>query len=159
MELIPVKVLGVANDPINGTPIVLLAETGGRRALPIWIGAPEADAIALALDNVAVERPMTHDLIASLLAGLSATVEKVIITALAGNTFYAELFLRRQGELFTVDARPSDPIAIALRTGAPLFADRGLLYGPAGVELEDNPDDDLVDQLRRIKPGNAGGQA
>ncbi|MDI6740906.1 MAG: bifunctional nuclease family protein [Candidatus Edwardsbacteria bacterium] len=156
MELIQVKVLGVANDPINGTPIVLLAEKVGTRALPVWIGAPEANAISLALDNIKVERPLTHDLIASLLDGLSAKVEKVAITELSGNTFYARIFLRRQDELFTVDARPSDSIAIALRARAPVLVARDLLYGPAGVEIEDDGEEDLADKLRQMKPEDFG---
>jgi hypothetical protein len=156
MELIPVNVLGVANDPTGGTPIVLLAEKTGRRALPVWIGAAEATAIALSLEGATVERPLTHDLFKTVLDSLSAKVERVVVTELRDGTFYARLILRRGDELFALDARPSDSIAVALRARAPILVARDLLYGPAGVDVADENGSDLAEKLRTMRPEDFG---
>ncbi len=158
MDLIAVTVLGVARDPASGTPVVLLADAAGRRALPVWIGEPEAAAIALVLEGTAVERPLTHDLIKIMLDGLAVAVERAVITELRGGTFYARLILRRGAELFSIDARPSDSIAIALRAQAPVLAERGLLDGPGGVDIGGG-DDDLAGKLRKMRPEDSGPRA
>ncbi len=155
MTLVPVKVLSVGLDPANNTPLVILGESGGGRALPIWIGSPEALSINLALEGVALERPLTHDLVKSLLEGLQATVERIVITELKGSTFFAQIMLRSGDRLLAVDARPSDSIAIALRTSSPIFVD-DVVLGEHGFSRTDGGEDDLAERLKRIKPEDFG---
>ena len=150
--------------PTNN-PVVLLREAeGARRTLPIFIGAPEATAIAFALQGVEPPRPMTHDLMCSILATLGATLERVVVTELRmgddgrSGTYYAELHLRQGGEAKVISARPSDAIALAARTHTPIFAEDELLDA-AGVVLDDEDDDDdtppdeLVSQFRQFIEG------
>ncbi len=136
MELLGVRVEMPAN-----APIVLLRERGsGGRTVPIFIGAAEATAIALALDGVAVPRPMTHDLLRDVLDDLSVTVERVVVTEIHDKTFFAELHLLRDGELHVVSSRPSDAIALAVRTDTPIYADDVVLE-EAGFRDGDEPED------------------
>ncbi len=148
--------------PTNN-PVVLLQETqGARRTLPIFIGAPEATAIAFALQGVATARPMTHDLMRDMLATLGATLERVVVTELhmsddgRGGTYFAELHLSLGGQSYTVSARPSDAIALAARTGTRIFAEDDLL-DEAGVMLDTDDDeaapDELVSQFRQFIEG------
>ena len=149
--------------PTNN-PVVLLQEVeGARRTLPIFIGAPEATAIAFALQGVVPPRPMTHDLMRDLLVALGATLERVVVTELRmtdegrSGTYYAELHLRHGGETQIVSARPSDAIALAARLGTPIFAEDDLL-DEAGVVLDaedddDTPPDELVSQFRQFIEG------
>lgn len=151
MELIGVRV----QMPTNA-PILLLRETDGqRRTVPIYIGGPEAHAIDLALSGTQTARPMTHDLITVLLEGLGCTVEKVLVTELRQGTFYAELVLRdASGEDHVFSARPSDAIAIAVRTESPIFAEEALVE-EAGITEEDSDGEEveeeaMVEELRRF---------
>lgn len=149
--------------PTNN-PVVLLQEVeGARRTLPIFIGAPEATAIAFALQKVAAPRPMTHDLMRDVLVALGATLERVVVTELRmggdgrSGTYYAELHLRHDGESQVISARPSDAIALAARTGTPIFAEDDLLDA-AGVVLDaddddETPPDELVSQFRQFIEG------
>ncbi|HEX2095041.1 MAG TPA: bifunctional nuclease family protein [Longimicrobiaceae bacterium] len=116
-------------DQTSKTPVVILQEVGGTRILPIWIGPAEASAIAMELAGMKFARPLTHDLFPSLIRGLGATLTRVLITRVQDNTYYAEMVIRRGEEVFTVDARPSDSIAIALRLQAELFTSDELLSG------------------------------
>ena len=110
-------------DERTETPVVILKESNGAgRELPIWIGLNEAQSIALALEDVVLPRPNTHDLIKNLLDGLRGDVARIVITELRGHTYYAEIEVRLDGKLFSIDSRPSDAIAVAIRTGAPIFA-------------------------------------
>ncbi|HEX2038473.1 MAG TPA: bifunctional nuclease family protein [Acidimicrobiales bacterium] len=130
--------------PTNN-PVVLLQEVGGaRRTLPIFIGAPEATAIAFALQGVATSRPMTHDLFRDVLVALGATLERVLITELREGTYYAELHLVQRGERTVVSSRPSDAIALAARLGAPIFAEDELIDSE-GVQLAADDDDETED--------------
>ena len=134
--------------PTNN-PVVLLQEAGGtKRTLPIFIGSPEAAAIAFALQGVATARPMTHDLFRDVLNVLGATVERVVITELREGTFFAELHLMHQGRSITVSSRPSDAIALAARMGTPIYAEDELL-DTAGVQLppeEEEVEEDLAEE-------------
>lgn len=114
-------------DRATNTPVVILQEEGGERTLPIWIGAPEANAIAMELRGEKPARPMTHDLLKEVLVGLGGELRRVTITQLRDNTYLAELLVFRGGQIFEVDARPSDSIALALRTEAPIFVNEDLL--------------------------------
>lgn len=156
MPLVSVTVHSVGLDPASNSPLVILKESGGGRSLPIWIGSAEALSINLALDGVAPERPLTHDLVKSLLEGLGAAVERIVITELRGGTFFAQIMLRSGDRLLAVDARPSDSIAIALRTRSPILVDEGVLgtHGLAGPE--DEGSDDLAERLKKTKPEEFG---
>jgi uncharacterized protein len=148
MHLVAVRV----ELPTN-TPVVLLQELGGaERTLPIFVGTPEATAIAYALQGVVPPRPMTHDLMRDLLGATGVLLKSVVITELRGSTYFAELHLDRAGEHYTVSSRPSDAIALAARTQTPIYADDDLIDSE-GVLLANDDDDaddateDLLDQF------------
>ena len=148
MVRVTVAHLGV--DRATNTPVVILREVEGERALPIWIGRPEANAIAMELQGVRPQRPMTHDLLKHLLSGLGGELRRVHITGLRGDTYYAELLVFRAGDVFQVDARPSDSIALALRCNAPIFTSDELLDRAASSEEERPPaPPEDADALRR----------
>ena len=112
MEL-EVKIRGLMMDPVTNMPVVVLKETSGSGVLPIWVGIYEANAIALEIEKVQTPRPMTHDLLKNLVQGLNATVQRVVVTELKNDTFYAVLWLEQDGEAVTIDCRPSDALALA----------------------------------------------
>jgi uncharacterized protein len=143
--------------PTN-TPILLLQEASGDRTLPIYIGRPEAEAIAAALQGVVTKRPMTHDLIKDILSEVGVVLDFVIITELKDQTFFAELRLRRGGSSFIVSARPSDAIALAVRAGATIYADEALLDAEGIViaqreDGEEGQGDELVAQFHDFLEG------
>jgi bifunctional DNase/RNase len=125
--LVEVRVQSLALDRTTNTPVVILQELDGDRVLPIWIGPGEASAIAMQLAEMEFARPLTHDLLCSVLTGLGGSLQKVIITKVEASTYYAEMIVRRNGEVFSLDARPSDSIAVALRVSARIFAQENLL--------------------------------
>jgi hypothetical protein len=135
-----VTVYGVSFDVASKQPIVLLKVEGKNRFLPIWIGHPEAAAILMKLQNAELPRPMTHDLLAAAIEQLSASVTGVLVTELRDNTFYAVLKLESRGEEIELDSRPSDAIALAVRTDAPIFASAELLDAN-GIEFEQEVQD------------------
>lgn len=173
--LVEVRVQSLALDRSSNTPVVILEELSGGRVLPIWIGPGEASAIAMQLAEMEFSRPLTHDLLCSVLKGLGGTLEKVIITRVEKSTYYAELIVRRGGEVFSLDARPSDSIAVALRVDARIFAQHDLLE-TASMELADEeavmdlpfdvpekvvePEsmgpDELKEHLRKLNPEDFG---
>jgi bifunctional DNase/RNase len=118
---VEMKIRGLLMDPVTNMPIVVLKDVSGSAILPIWVGIYEANAIALEIEKVATPRPMTHDLIRNLLFGLEAGVKKVVVSDLKEDTFYAVIWLERNGELISVDSRPSDALAIALRLDCPIY--------------------------------------
>ena len=126
MEL-EMKIRGLMIDPVTNTPIVILKDVSGNSVLPIWVGIYEANAIALEIEKVTTQRPMTHDLIKSLLLGLNTGIKKVVVNELKEDTFYALIWLERDGELISVDSRPSDALALALRLDCPIFVDDTVL--------------------------------
>lgn len=141
------EVLDVRVELPTNTPIVLLKERAGdNRLLPIFIGGPEASSISLALQGTSTPRPMTHDLIRNILEQVELTVERVVITELSDRTFFAEVFLRRADDTWNISSRPSDAIALAVRSGAPVFVADDVLdeagYIPEVVVPDDDDDDD-----------------
>lgn len=125
--MVEVTVSKLGHDGQQKTFVVILQEREGTRVLPIWIGRPEAEAIAAHVHGIPRDRPMTHDLVRSLVTALDGTLTRVVVTKVVEHTYYAELHLTREGGAYVLDARPSDAIAIALRLGAPLFASEELL--------------------------------
>ena len=144
-------VYGVSFDVASKQPIVLLMAEQTNRFLPIWIGHPEAAAILMKLQDTDLPRPMTHDLFTNVLGSLAANLERVLVTELRDNTFYAVLRLKSHGEQIDVDSRPSDAIALAVRTDAPIFASRELL-DTNGIEFEQEVEDpeEIVAEFREF---------
>lgn len=124
---IEMKIRGLMMDPVNQTPIVILKDAEGNNVLPIWVGMFEANAIALEIEKIATPRPMTHDLIKTLLAGLDADVKKVVVSDLKEDTFYAVIWLEKNGKLISVDSRPSDALAVALRMDCPIYVEEEVI--------------------------------
>jgi len=122
MEL-EVKIRGLMLDPVSNMPVVILKETDGAGILPIWVGSYEANAIALEIEKFQTPRPMTHDLLKNILSGLNVRVNKVVVCDLKEDTFYALIWMERDGQLMSVDSRPSDALALALRLDCPIFVD------------------------------------
>jgi bifunctional DNase/RNase len=132
---IEMTIKGLMVDPVTNMPIIILRDEAGERVLPIWVGVFEANAIALQIENVATPRPMTHDLLKNVISDLEAEVAKVVVSDLKDNTFYAVIHLTVRGEPLLVDARPSDAIALALRTRAPIFAEEAVIDNAKTVEV------------------------
>src|SRR5436853_7855578 len=124
---IEMTIKGLMVDPITNMPIVILRDKEGQKLLPIWVGIFEANAIALQMENIPTPRPMTHDLLRNVIQDLKASVQKVVVCDLQENTFYALIYLSLNGDAVAVDARPSDAIALALRTRAPIFVEAPVL--------------------------------
>lgn len=141
--------VGVRIELPTNVPILLLREGDGNRYLPIWIGPNEATAIALALQGVEPQRPMTHDLLKIVVEALDAEVLRVDVTELVDGTFFANLVLDQAGREVSVSSRPSDAIALAARTSAPIFADRSLLE-EAGVEIEEDGQEEEIERFREF---------
>ena len=131
---IEMMIKGLMIDPITNMPIIILRDGDGGRILPIWVGVFEANAIALQMENVQTPRPMTHDLLKNVIEDLSAAVERIVVTDLKENTFYAVIHLRTDGRGVVVDARPSDAIALALRAGAPIYVEETVIESARSVE-------------------------
>ena len=170
--MVEVTVARLGLDATTNAYVVILQEKGGSRLLPIWIAQPEAESILLQMKHVRRERPMTHDLCKNLIVGLGASLRRIHITKVEKNTYYAELHLQRDDRVVAVDARPSDSIAIALRFGAPIFADGTLLIEPEGDADEDEGEsegptggsgdpapmsaEELKEHLEKLRPEDFG---
>ncbi len=124
---IEMKIRGLMLDPVTQLPIVILRDLDGNSVLPIWVGAYEANAIALEIEKVTTPRPMTHDLIKNVLLGAEMAVRKVVVNELKDDTFYAVIWLERGGEIVSIDSRPSDALALALRMDCPIYVDDNVL--------------------------------
>lgn len=124
---VEMKIRGLMMDPVTNMPIVVLKDVQGQAILPIWVGVYEANAIALEIEKVQTPRPMTHDLLRNVFIGLDVRVEKVVVTDLKDDTFYALIWVERDGHLMTIDSRPSDALALALRVDCPIFVDEAVL--------------------------------
>jgi uncharacterized protein len=152
------KVSGLVMDPQTNTPIVILKDLQEKRSLPIWIGLLEATSIATELEKIQFPRPMTHDLIKSFFMELNVTVERIEVCDLRNNTYFALIYLRDQERLSTVDARPSDAIAIALRMNAPIFVNEDVLAKSQNNDESARPlftkeqKDDWADLLEKLDP-------
>lgn len=156
---VEMELLGVRVQMPTNAPILLLRESAGqRRTVPIYIGGPEAHAIDLALSGTPTARPMTHDLLMTMIEGLGSTIEQIVVTELRQGTFYAELYVRDSaGDVQTFSARPSDAVAIAVRAEVPILAEEALVED-AGIEEEEDGDEavdgveeeEMVEELRRF---------
>jgi len=146
--LIQMKVEGLLFDPRSGMYILLLQQVDGNETLPIWIGKPEADAIALAVGKVITPRPLTHDLIKNVFNGLNAKVIRVVITEITDNTYYSLIYADDGKKEIAIDSRPSDAIAVALRVHAPIFVEDSV--------LEVRKADELEEWLKNLKPEDFG---
>ncbi len=156
--LIRMTVRGIALDPITNMPIIILKDVEERKALPIWVGIFEANAIALELEKVSTPRPMTHDLMRSILEGLGVSVRQVIINDLKDNTFFAVIELARNGTAINIDSRPSDAIALALRVNAPIFVTEQVVAQAKSVEISEEKEetDKWKEWLEHLKPEDFG---
>jgi len=155
---IEMTIKGLMVDPITNTPIVILRDKDGQRVLPIWVGLFEANAIALQIENVSTPRPMTHDLLRNVIYDLKASVQKIVVSDLQDNTFYALIYLTLKGETVAIDARPSDAIALALRTRAPIFVEDTVIDNAktADFSTEQADADRLQKWLENIDPDDLG---
>ncbi|MFB3924213.1 MAG: bifunctional nuclease family protein [Terriglobia bacterium] len=124
---VEMKIRGLMMDPVTNMPIVILKDVNGTSVLPIWVGIYEANAIALEIEKVSTPRPMTHDLLKNLLLGLETRVHKVVVSDLRDDTFYALIWLERDGQVISIDSRPSDALALALRVDCPIYVEDEVL--------------------------------
>ena len=156
--LIEMTIKGLLVDPITNMPIVILKDKEGERVLPIWVGIFEANAIALQIENVATPRPMTHDLLRNIIADLDGEVDRVVVSDLKENTFFAIIHLTVKGEHVVVDARPSDAIALALRTRAPILVEETVVDNAKTVDFtaEAVDSDRLQQWLESLDPEEMG---
>ena len=146
--LVRMTVEGLLFDPRSSMYILLLKNAEGTATLPIWIGKPEADSIALALEKVATPRPLTHDLIKNMVYSLKMKITRIVITEILDNTYYALIFLSDSKNELSIDSRPSDAIALALRVSAPIFVEESV--------LEKRSTDELEEWLKNLKPEDFG---
>jgi bifunctional DNase/RNase len=156
--LIEMSIKGLMVDPVGGTPIVILKDKLGERVLPIWVGVPEANAIALQIENVATPRPMTHDLLRNIIADLEGRVDRVVVSDLKDNTYFAIIHLTVRGERVAVDARPSDAIALALRTRSPILVEEAVIDSAKSTDFTSEPADSerLQKWLESLDPEELG---
>src|SRR5437868_9285446 len=124
---IEMKIRALMMDPVTNSPIVVLKDVSGEGVLPIWVGIYEANAIALEIEKITTPRPMTHDLIKNVLTGLEASVRKVVVSELRDDTFFAVIWMERDGQVISIDSRPSDALALALRLDCPIFVEEQVL--------------------------------
>lgn len=159
--MLEMVIKGLTLDPLTNMPIVILRDHEGQKALPIWIGIFEANAIALEMEKVSTPRPMTHDLIRNILEGMKATVSKIIINDLKDNTFYAEVYINYNQSEVMIDARPSDALALALRVDAPIYVAKKVIEGAKSIDIsddsiQDSDTDKWKEWLEQIKPEDFG---
>ena len=161
MKEIEFKIKGLMMDPLTNSPIVVLQDTTSDTLLPIWVGIFEANAIALQIEKVDTPRPMTHDLMKGLLNHLNAQVTKIVVTELKDNTFYALIFLSVSGKTIAVDSRPSDAIALALRTDSPIFVTDDVISKSSAttsttLNAERSSPEDIKQWLENLNPEDLG---
>ena len=155
---IEMTIKGLMVDPLTNAPIVILRDKEGQRVLPIWVGLFEANAIAQQIENVSPARPMTHDLLRNVIQDLNASVQKIVVCDLQENTFYALIYLLRNGDTLAIDARPSDAIALALRTRAPIFVEDSVIEHAETAEVSPDKNDTtrLQKWLESLDPDDLG---
>lgn len=146
---VEMTIKGLMVDPVHSVPIVVLQERAGERVLPIWVGHMEASAILSQIENLAPPRPMTHDLLRNLIEDLDAQVDRVVVHDLRENTFYALIHLARNGEPIAIDARPSDAIALALRSRAPIYVEESVLESASTADTGKEKGDEDLAKLQR----------
>ena len=155
---IEMSIKGLMVDPISNNPIIILRDKEGAKTLPIWVGMFEANAIALQIENISTPRPMTHDLLRNVIHDLKASVQKIVVCDLQDSTFYALIYLTLNGEVVAIDARPSDAIALALRTRAPIFVEEAVIDNAKTVDVTaDTQDADRLHKwLESLDPDDLG---
>ncbi|MGB0035411.1 MAG: bifunctional nuclease family protein [Candidatus Acidiferrales bacterium] len=153
-----VKIRGLMMDPVTNMPVVVLKETVGTAILPIWVGIYEANAIALEIEKVQTPRPMTHDLLKNVLTGLNVHVHKVVVSDLKEDTFYALIWMERDGEMMSIDSRPSDALALALRLDCPIFVEDEVLKNSkmANAVTEKSSSEELRKWLENLNDEDLG---
>ncbi len=155
---IKMKIKGLVVDPISKMPIVVLEDLQKQRMLPIWIGVFEANAIALKIENISTPRPMTHDLLKSFLDQLNISIEKIVVNDVRDNTFYALIHCRYNNQSLTIDSRPSDAIALALRVDSPIFVEEEVVKKAHSLKFDESLEDSekLKKWLENLKPEDFG---
>ena len=148
---VEMKIVHLMPDPVTQLPVVILKDLRGDTLLPIWVGVFEASAIQLEIEKVAVPRPMTHDLLRNVLTGLDAHVNRVVVTELRGDTFHAVIWLERDGKTISIDSRPSDALALALRADCPIFVDEEVLKVSKSVNVD--PEKLNTEELKKFLEG------
>ena len=160
--MVEMKVEGLTLDPLTNMPIIILKDISGDKALPIWVGFFEANAIALEIEKIATPRPMTHDLMKSLIANMKAEIKHILVSELKDNTFYAVISLTVGEATLSIDSRPSDAIALALRAKAPIFVNESVIEAAKSLDLPDASKTNTEDKdqwkrwLDNIKPQDFG---
>lgn len=155
--MIEMKVMGIALDTRTGSPIVVLHDLDNRKALPIWIGSAEASAIIRKIENLGVVRPMTHDLIVSIIEKVGYKLDRIEINNVEKETYYATLYLQKDDEVIEIDARPSDAIAVAMRMSAPIFVTANVLMdGSVSTDAQKDEEEskEFKDFIQSIKPSD-----
>ena len=156
-ELVPMSIKGLMLDPVSNSPIVVLKDDEERFFLPIWVGIFEANAIALQLENVATPRPMTHDLLRNMISELDGRVTRIVINDLRDSTFFAQIRITVSGKTLEVDARPSDAIALALRTEAPIFVAQSVLDQAQTITPDaEDQDEKMKKWFEQLGPDDLG---
>jgi uncharacterized protein len=155
---VEMTVKGLTLDPLTNMPIVILKDLDDKRVLPIWIGLFEANAIALELEKIPTPRPMTHDLIKDIITGMNASVSRIVVSDLKNNTFYAVIHIAVNGDNIVIDARPSDAIALALRSGAPIYVAAEVVNKARSIDMskESEDSDQLKEWLENLRPEDFG---
>ncbi len=155
---IEMRVKGLVVDPLSKMPIVILEEAATERILPIWIGVFEANAIALTMENITTPRPMTHDLIKNLLERVNITVEKIVVNDVQNNTFFALIYCRHMEQKVVIDSRPSDAIALALRTNSPIYVKDDVVKLSHSLKMEEGLEgsEKILKWLETLRPEDFG---
>jgi hypothetical protein len=155
---VEMKIRGLMMDPVTNMPIVVLKDVHGNSVLPIWVGVYEANAIALEIEKVQTPRPMTHDLLRNVFLGLEVRVDKIVVSDLKDDTFYAVIWVEREGQLIMLDSRPSDALALALRMDCPIFVDEQVLKSSkvTSALAERTTNDQLKNYLENLSDEDLG---
>lgn len=155
---VEMKIRGLMMDPVTNMPIVVLKDIQGQAILPIWVGVYEANAIALEIEKVQTPRPMTHDLLKNVLLGLEVRVQKIVVNDLKDDTFYALIWVERDGQMMTIDSRPSDALALALRMDCPIYVDETVLKNSkvSNAFSEKNTNEQLRNYLEGLSDEDLG---
>lgn len=160
--MVEMRVEGLTLDPLTNMPIIILKDLTGSKALPIWVGIFEANAIALEIEKISTPRPMTHDLLKNMIYNLKAEINHVLVNELKDNTFYAVISLAYNGNTLNIDSRPSDAIALALRVKAPIYVDEKVIEAAKSIEFPEQDEKKAEDKdqwkkwLENIKPQDFG---
>lgn len=161
-DMLKMKVTGLTIDPFTNMPIIILKDYSETMALPIWVGLIEASSIATELEHIELARPMTHDLMKNIFELLETKVLRVEVTDLTDNTFFSSIFLEHRGKTFEIDSRPSDAIALALRTGSDIFVSKRVMEKSRKIDLKQHLDEDTIkaqrwaDILENLAPEDFG---